>query len=259
MRKDSRILVLLGILALALIVLPGCSDDDPVTPDQPKTAPTFSLGTEEQVELPAGLIASDDPMAGMVAGQMALANALTGYGAFFVPPTKAAATDGPPWVYTWTITQLPDLDLTLTLTINETANSYTWAYVIDGFDEDGTYDNIVFYEAEVAKDRSWGNMTINEWDTSTVMPTLTWAWSTSAQGVFSMEMKSYGDDAFRLVWEILPDNSGTLDMYEWFSSDWRAVYHFEWTALGNGSWILYNYEGGANVTGTWSAGVVAKN
>lgn len=260
MRKFSRILLLLGALALTVAFVPGCSDDDnPTTTTQPTTAPTFSLGAEDQIELPAGLTASSDPMAMMIVSQMALANSLTSYGGLFTPPSKAAATDGPPWVYTWTYTQLPTVDIAITLTVNETADTYTWVYMINGFDEDGTYDHVVFYEAEVAKDDSWGRMTINEWDTDSITPAFTWSWSTSALGVFAMEMRTYGLDAFRLLWEVLPDGSGTLDMFEWFTDDWRADYHFQWTALGNGSWIQYVYDGGANITGTWSAGSPTKD
>jgi hypothetical protein len=261
MTKLPRILLLLGLVALLFTFASGCSDDDdPTAVEQPQTAPTFSLGTEEQVQLPVGLTASDDPMAMMVVGQMALANSLTNYGALFVPPGKAAlAAAGAPWVYTWSFTQLPDLDMTITLTVDETADSYTWVYVIDGFDEDGIYDNVVFYEAEVAKNGSWGTMSINEWESSVATPAFTWSWSTSVLGVFSMEMRTYGLDAIRLLWEIFPDGSGTLDLYEWFEAAWRPGYHFEWNALGAGSWILYNYDGGSNTTGSWSAGVPMKN
>ena len=79
MRKESKLLLLLGILVLALAFMPGCSDDDdPVAVDDPATVPEFELGVEEQIDLPVGLTNSDNSMAMMVAGYMSLANSLTG-------------------------------------------------------------------------------------------------------------------------------------------------------------------------------------
>ncbi len=103
-------------------------------------------------------------------------------------------------------------------------------------------------------DGSWGEMAIYDPETSSSDPVLSWEWSESTLGVFTMEMQSFDDDPIYVEFVINPDGSGTLDIYEWFGNNWRAVASYEWTALGNGSYTIYNYEGGGNIIGTWSAG-----
>ena len=260
LKNRFGLLLLMSVLVLGLAFLPACSDDDdnPTTP-QGDTPPTFVLGAGDQIELPQGLQYANDPNASAVMGYAALANGFTAYTGFFTPPTKAAAADGPPWVYTWTVTQLPTTDLTFTLTVDETSDSYTWEYRLDGFDDGDVFDNVVFYEAEVAKDGSWGEMYIFDPEVSSSDPVLAWEWSESALGVFTMEMQSFDDDPVYIEFVVNPDGSGTLDIYEWVADAWRTVAHYEWTALGNGSYIIYNYDGGSNITGTCSAGTPTKN
>lgn len=251
-----RLLLMTGVLMLSLTMVAACSDDDDDNPTTPQTQdpPAFPLTAAEQLELPGGLTTSGDPQANAVMAYAALANSFSGYLDFFAWPSSKAMADGPPWVTTWNIVDSPDVDLTITFTIDETEDAYTWEYKVDGYDEDGTYEDAVFYAAHAAKDGSWGEMMAYDIDYSTTTPVLSWDWSETALGAFSMEFVSYDDDGFRAVFGVDPDGSGDLQVYDYFESAWRVLEYFEWTALGSGSYILYDYEGGDDITGSWSAG-----
>lgn len=258
MKKSRiRLLLMMGVLMLSLTMVAACSDDDDDSPTAPQTSnpPVFPLTAANQMQLPDGVATSGDAQAATLLGYTALANSFSGYLSFFAWPASKAATDGPPWVTTWSIVNAPYVDLAITFTVDENQDAYTWEYKVDGHDEDGTYDNAVFYEAHAAKDGSWGDMRAYDIDYSSSTPVLYWEWAESALGAFSMEFISYDEsDPLRAVFGVDPDGSGDMNLYEYFEGNWRILEYYEWTALGGGSYILYDYDGGEDVVGSWTPG-----
>lgn len=258
MKNRSRLLLLMGVLMLSLTMVAACSDDDddnnPITP-QTQDPPSFPLATEAGVELPGGLTAASDAQATMVSAYAAMANSFAGFTGFFAVPANKAAAAGAPWVYTWSLTSAPEVDLTFTLTIDETEDAYTWQYMIDGYDEDGTYDEVVFYEAYAMKDGSAGEMWVYDIDFSSTTPVLSWTWQESVLGSYMMEFVTYDEsEPMRVVFGVDPDGSGDLNVYDRSGETWRILEYYEWTALGGGSYILYDYDGGEDVIGSWNPG-----
>ena len=81
-----------------------------------------------------------------------------------------------------------------------------------------------------------------------------WDWTTNDFGVFSMTMVGNDEDeSFRIDFVVNPDGSGTLDIFENVGGSWQIALHFEWDAIGNGSWIIYS-GGMVEDSGSWSNG-----
>lgn len=259
MKNRSRMLLLLGVLMLSLTMVAACSDDDdnnnPTTP-QTQDPPSFPLTASGGVDLPDGLTGSSDAQAMTVAGYATMTNMFSAYLGFFAIPEDKAAAAGAPWVYTWSISNPPEIDLTITLTIDETEDAYTWVYTVDGYDEDGTYSDAVFYEAYAMQDGSSGYIHAYDIGYSSSTPVLTWMWTESALGALTMEFVTYDEsEPMRIVFGVDPDGSGDLNLYEWYEGAWRTAAYYEWTALGGGSYILYDYDGGENIVGSWEPGL----
>lgn len=245
--------LLLALLLCLSLVVSGCSDDDdddgPTGPAG-NNPPAFEVGAT--IELPSGLQESSDPQAQMAYGFVSQLNDLVNYVAVFTPPQGAkAADDGPPWVYTWTYSEGGD-SATVTLTIDESGGYYTWELRWDGTVEGEVFDDVLVYAARQAVDGSSGDFYLYDLVEGTGQVVAEWHWSVDAAQTVSFEMISWdGSDSVRITAEVMADGSGSLDLYEGSASAWVQVWHFEWDALGAGSWA--QYEDGSMVgSGTWS-------
>lgn len=257
MKNRSRLLLLMGVLMLSLTLVAACSDDDGDSPTTPQTQdpPSFPMTGAAGVELPAGLSNASDTQAMMVSAYAGMANSFAAFTSFFAAPANKAAAAGAPWVYTWSISNPPEIDLSITLTIDETEDTYTWVYEVNGYDEDGSYEDAVFYEAYAMKDGSEGEMRVYDINYSSATPVLSWSWTESVLGAYTMEFVTYDEsEPMRLVFGVDPDGSGDLVLYEWYADAWRTLEYYEWTALGGGSYILYDYDGGEDIIGSWMPG-----
>lgn len=256
--RNSKQFLLLAALVLAFFALNGCSsDDDPADPGGggSSDAPVFSAGAGASIELPAGLESSNDPNAQLVAGYMAQVNILASMSNIFDVPdgAKKSMNKDSSWEYTWSINE-PPVVMSMTLTVRELSESYTWTLRIDGTDGEITFDNDIVYFAEAAKDESYGSFYYYDIEGDVNDVIFSWEWSTDSAGVFTMTMIA-GDDTegFKSVFVVNPDGSGTLDIYENVEMSWQILLHFEWDALGNGSWIVYE-DGVESASGNWYIG-----
>ena len=258
--KNQKNLLLLVSLIMALVAFNGCSsDDDPTTPSGggggSGNAPEFTLPGTAAVDLPDALESSSDGNAQALVAVMSQVNTLSVLSAIMQVPEGAIQSknkDGS-WQYTWTINDSP-VAMTFTLTIVETANSYTWSLRLNGFDGEFTYDNDLIYFAELAMDDSFGVFHFYDIEGEANDVVFSWEWSTDSAGVFTMTM-IFGDDEedAKTVFVVNPDGSGTLDIFAMADMSWQLVLHYEWDALGNGSWIVYE-DGEVAASGNWVIG-----
>jgi hypothetical protein len=239
MKKTRWILWLLALMALTLTS--ACSNDDSPTGTTPSDAPEFT-GSSNTITVPAGMANSDDPNAMMASAYIGMANAIGGHGAMFTPPTRAMATDGPPWEYSWT-----EGTLTITLIINETDTMYTWDVYIDGTIDQEVYDDYLFYSAWSDIDGSCGGLTFYAYDSSGMME---WEWCTDALGVFTMTM-SFSDGMNTVAIDLLVNADGSGEISYVFNG--ITVFEAIWDALGNGEWWTWDEGGTPTGSGTWSA------
>jgi len=146
--------------------------------------PAMSIGS---VSVPTAMEQSENPMAQMAVGFVAMANAFSSYGAYLTPPGGKAAADGdgPPWEYTWS-----EGGLTITMTITEVGTEYHWDIVLDGTDGTYTYTDWLVIHAEQAQDGSSGLMIVYEPVTTNILAQ--WSWSTDLSGVYTFEMINLG-------------------------------------------------------------------
>ena len=239
MRKSCWILWLLALMALTLVS--ACSDDSSPTGTTPTGPPEFT-GNDNTITVPPGMANSSDPNAALANAYIGMANAISGHGAMFTPPTRATETDGPPWEYTWS-----EGGLTVTLIINETDTMYTWDVYIDGTIDTEVFDNYLFYSAWASIDGSCGGLTFYAYDGSGMME---WEWCTDALGVFTMTM-SFTDGSDTLAIDLLvnPDGSGEIS----YVINGVTVFEVIWDALGNGEWWTWDESGTPTGSGTWSA------
>jgi hypothetical protein len=200
----------------------------------------------DTVDLPAAMLESEDMYAQWAVSYVQMANDLSSLIYMYFTPEgdigKAPSfDDGPPWVYTWT-----EEGVTFTLTVDETADTYTWTVIMDGNDGYDDYDNFLAAEAEEAQDGSWGSVTI--YDPETEEADTEWNWYTEGTTYF-FTLTSYDDEYgdMEIFIAVESDGSGTIEEY----SDGELVMMWEWAADGTGEWWQY-YEGSQVASGSWA-------
>jgi len=238
MRHMKFLVSLLTMLILVLVI--GCSDDDkgPTGNNGETQQPTFSI---DSITVPAAMAQSADPKAQEAVTYVMMANAFSAYGSWFTPPTTS---EGPPWIYTWTVD-----GLTIILTVTEEGTNWVWDIVLDGTDGEYTYDNWLFIHAELAKNNSNGQLTIYEPVTTDV--SLEWSWNVDTEGVYTLVMTSYEGEGFKFEITVNPDDSGELELYTKVGESYQLTFRAVWQADGSGQW--WTYEGDQQTgSGSWS-------
>ncbi|MBC8426415.1 hypothetical protein H8E07_20040 [bacterium] len=238
MRKN-RWLMCMGLLILAFS-LGGCSSDDPAAPAGDNTP---GYGDNYQTPTtPTAMQQSQDPYAQQANIHVNSFGAMSAHTAWLTPPGKAQKQgDGPPWTTTWDYTG-DGADMTVTLVIDEDTigetEVWTWDVYFDGYLDAEVYENFHVYSAWEAKDGSGGYLEWYEYPGGD--PLVTWQWWANADGSFDYEFIGYdgGMPEARIILHLNADGSGELDIYEYVMA-WVIEMHFEWTALGTGSWISY--------------------
>lgn len=240
MKVTRWILILLAIFAMA--VATGCSKDSSTNGGTPSDDPPEFEGTSNPITVPTGMANSSDPNAALANAYIGMANGITGHGAWFTPPTRAAADDGPPWEYSWS-----EGGLTVTLIINETAEMYIWEVYLDGTLDQEVFDNYLFYSAWSTIDGSCGGLTFYAYDGQGEM---SWEWCTDEFGVYTMTM-TFTDSMDTIIIDILvnPDGSGEIT----YDVNGVTVFMVVWDALGNGEWWTWDASGTPTGNDTWDA------
>jgi hypothetical protein len=243
MRRKGLSVALLGALVIALAV--SCSKS--TEPNGNGDAPAWEGDT---IGVPAAMANSQDPQAQMAMAWINMANAIGGFTGMFEPPEQATISPSiqgiqdETWEYSWT-----NNGLTVTLTITETSDRYTWEVKYDGTDGTYVYDNWVFIEAEGMKDAS--SMWLKVYEPVTTLLSSEWVWTYDGSTVECV-FTSYYQGIPQMKVEITSnsDLSGEINVYEYVGTSWLLDWRAVWAADGSGQW--WDYEAGVLVNqGTW--------
>jgi len=224
-------------LVLILIAISGCKKSSDDTPEDQYQSP--SLATNQVViEVPSKLLASNDPHAQTAAGFMAMANAFSGYSAFFSVPNNAtqSTTKSSGTIYTWSYG-----GTTVKLTYNDDGINRTWTWYLN---------NVKYMDCQEALLSNSGSFNVYDVDNGGAV-VLVYNWSQTGTLV-NATMKIIGSTTYFLkISSSINGNSGTFDMYEGASD---AGFHFinvTWLVNGSGTWWI-NYDG-ILYSGSWTA------
>jgi hypothetical protein len=259
MKKFYKFLMPLAIASL-FIIINGCSKDDDDNGDGPPEYETLSTTTAEMIDarIPEGLKNSTDENAQECVSRIELATNWSSFSDNLAPPSdaqKIAIKSGDNWVYKWTWAYDPSHTFTMYWNYEETSTKYIWEWGLQ-LDNGPIYDFMTAWEY---KDGSQGEIRYNyEWfcyygeEEFEDCNDLYWiyTWNTDSEGIitFTWTYETAEEFDYYLKIELIsyPDGSGTLDYY----LAGEPYYHFEWDALGNGSWVLYI--GDMEYTGSWT-------
>lgn len=244
------------ILMAILLIGAGCSKEKSTSPTSPSPSNNNSPPAldVDQVTLPQGLVQSQDPMAQMVVGYVNMANSFAQYTALVSPPSGNMAPDltspysGPPWVYTWDVNNGPDDTYTITLTIDETDTTYTWNVMVSGVVGGVTVSDFKYVEGLESKDGSSGYLFIYDPETHNMAARFDWAATSDNQ--YTLHYTVPGSVMISIT--VNPDDSGSINYYEWDGSDFIPMFQAHWNADGSGEWWTYDSNGDVSGHGTWS-------
>jgi hypothetical protein len=251
------------LLVIAIAFVTGCKKDDD---DEPPTFEGFGLTEEEIISrIPNGLMNSSDENAQACVDAIESAADWSSFIGDLTPPanatkvnSKSTASEG---TWKWSTTY-EGHTMTYYWTFEETATQYRWTMQIQ-FDSDTKYNYI---EAWELKDGTQGEVKFNFGWTCIYYELyyeeyyedcedLYWiyTWNINADGVINYTFVWESSDPeypYYLQYELVlnSDGSGTLDYY---SAGGSTHWHYEWDALGNGSWVWY-YDDEVYMSGTWS-------
>ncbi len=245
--KISKILSLLVLVVVAM----SCSKDDEPEPRIEDAALSFENGTVLQV--PQGLLESDDPMAMEAAGWVSMANTLSAN--LITPPPGATRTTElitpvngrtsalSGVVYIWEDSQVGKVAYQIT----DADSKYVFELFYKGMDDTGWYR---YFYAEELKDRSKGYMAIYDaWgfmDESRGAEMMRWDWSRKGD-MFTMEMANSEGD-FNFIVEINTKTKAGSVVYFYDGIKQSEVI---WNAQGNGSWTSFDETGAVVEQGSW--------
>jgi len=251
----KRIAYLLIATLVVTFALMGCSKDESTT-----TAPPPSNNEEEQapafsaqpLDVPDSLANETDPHAQMAVGYINMANAFVNYMNFVTPPSKTSfegvgTLSGPPWIYTWPVNIGPDNNYMVTLTIDEDNDYYTWTVELDGVFDGYSVTNFTLIEASQAKDGTSGELTVYDPESLGIALSVSWVLQNGTYTVTYLM-----PEEVRIVVTLNPDESGSVEAYEWNGSAFVKVFEAQWTATGAGEWWTWNIDGTPSGHGTWS-------
>ncbi len=246
------------IIAMVAVVI-SCSKDDEPAPNVENAKLSFS-GSQQILEVPQGLLDSDDPNAQMAAAWVGMANMLAGNIAMFEFPAGAAKTSDlitpvngrttaeQGLVYIWS----DGASGSVAYQVRESGNKYIFELFFkgtEGLEGDGWYR---YLYAEERKDGSEGYMVVTDiWGAlgdSRSAELLRWEWSRKGD-IFTFSMSSESDD-FNFTVEVNTSTKAGSIVYFYGGIKQSEV---EWNAAGAGSWKQFDDAGEEVIDqGTWS-------
>lgn len=249
--KHLKILSLLALLGLVV----SCSKDDDPDPGLENAALSFSQD-QQILQVPQGLLESEDPNAQEAAAWIAMANGMSANLMLFTPPAGAAkstelivaangrTTSTSGVVYTWADEQFGKI----AYQIIDDSDKYTFELFYQGLDDTEWYR---YLYAEERKDRSQGNMVMYDaWgieDDTRAAELFRWEWTRKGD-LFTFKMSS-AMGAFNFTAEINTKTKAGSIVY--FAEGLKQS-EITWNAQGAGSWKHFDESGAVVEEGTWS-------
>lgn len=243
------------ILALSMVVMIACSDDNDPIPNTPNTPQTpFSLNIFDDasfVSVPNSMIQSGDAKASTAAAYVTVANGFLLFNAFFTPPAglqpsseKISAINGRATfdftVYKWT---------------DGAGNGIAYQYsvqngkhIVEVFIMSNGADYLKFIHAEQDENGSQGTMRFLDADgTDPSLVSFVYTWSISSIGIRNLILEDT-EGSLKVDINSNPDLSGDMRVFE----NGSLTGSFAWDGAGNGSWIEYNANGSVADQGSWT-------
>ncbi len=260
MKKFYKFLLPLGIVSLALVIN-GCSKDDDGDGGTQEFESISSSSAEEVISrIPDGLKNSTDENAEACIDHIETATSWSSFSGNFTPGTgaeKISSKSTGNEIYKWTA-PYENSTITFYWEYEETSTKYIWEWDIQ-YGDGPLYD---YMDAWELKDGSEGELKYNcQWACYTYgeeveqCEDIYWiyTWKEDNAGVITFTMlyetlETEYDYFFKIEVIVNPDGSGSADYY--LHGDYYH-YHYEWDALGNGSWVWYL--GDSVTSGNWSA------
>jgi hypothetical protein len=227
-----------GAILLVLIAFSSCkksSDDKPETTYQ---APSMATNAKV-VEIPAKLLQSEDPYAGMAASYMSLANAFSGYTSYFNIPENAtqSKTKSSGTIYTWSYG-----GTTVKLTYDEDATNRYWVWYIN---------NVKFMDCQESILGKTGSFRIYDYEHGGAA-VIVYNWTQTASVISATMLFVDGSDSlFFKISASLDSKSGQFDLYEGTSEAGNHIANVTWLANGSGTWWVK--VDSQTYSGSWSA------
>jgi hypothetical protein len=227
----------LGILLVAAFALSGCKKDSDDSSNEEYQAPSFA-SKYQVVEVPAKLSASDDSNAQIAASYMAMANAFSGYSAYFTVPENAvqSKTKSSGTIYTWSYD-----GTTVKLVYSDDETYRYWAWYIN---------DVKFMDCKEAIGGKSGSFNIYDIERGGVA-VIVYNWDQTAT-IAHATMKLVGEESY--FFEIstsLNGESGQFDVYQGASASGSHIANVTWLSNGSGSWWLIG--DGTKYSGSWTA------
>lgn len=231
------------LLPIILIAFTGllfsCSDKDDTEPETTQdTAPAFQ---GKSIEVPDGLQQSNNPGAQEAKSFISIANGFTGYAGMFSPPQKSgeykSTNDGSPWVYSWEVSDQTG-SYTVTLTITETDSETNWTIVLNGeMDGLALVDFTYLYGAET-KDGKSGLIRMYDPESNSLGFEASWSTENNVD-----TFRFFVPEEIEIIVTQYPDNSGSLNVYEWTNGQFLLDFSAIWSASGSGESWEYDDDG----------------
>lgn len=247
----GKLLAMLMILAL----IHSCSKDD--TDDFAREFESIAFDSEVITDmLPDNLKNSDNSYAQQVVAYVESATDFAAFSHAFTPPENAVkvgkkSTESYTWSWNYDGTHI----MTMYWTYSEDATKNYWDVEIQ-FNDGERYSYVSAWEM---KDGTAGEIYYNfawicVWDESeedceNIYWKYSWSVDDSGNYEFTYLIESEDDEfetTLKYITKVNADGSGQVD---YFFYD-ELYYHFEWDAVGNGSWVWYYGE--SEQSGTWS-------
>jgi hypothetical protein len=259
MKKFNKyVLPLLLIILMAFVST--CKKDE----EEPPTFQSLTFNEEEIIDrIPDAMVASNDENAEACVDAIEFAADWSAFYDFFTPAdnatkvaSKSTNSEGT-WKYTYT--WAGGYVVTFYWTYEETSTKDMWT--LEAQYNDGPLYS--FIEAWQLKDGTQGEIKYNfSWWTCAYYEGNTedcidvyyiFTWNKNTSGVINYTCTYETSDTeypYYLKYELVsnPDGSGTVDYY---SAGGSIHWHYEWDALGNGTWVWY-MSGDIYGSGSWT-------
>jgi hypothetical protein len=241
------------VLFALLFIAVSCKDDEPAVQQDLSTAELSFKTGEDPVAIPSGLLQSTDPNAQQAVVFLEQANGMADLISSLQPPTGATKSSTPIngkssnggrtevayVVYTWT-----SGNTTIAYQISETSTEYIfelfWKLSPDS-------EFLKYLHAEESKLGKEGFLNSYDPFGTTTDYLVRYQWNEVSDGTFYFDLLTQGDE-FTINIVSNPDNSGSVKYYV----SKELYYDIAWNADGSGSWILYDFDGTVNSSGSWN-------
>lgn len=257
MRK-SGLFLLPALFLAALLILPACSDDDPVaTNNNTGDPPTFDMSAVDEYEVPAALDDIEDSHAQQLAEYLSRMEWIDVKVNQLTPPPEmdGLVTKDGTWVRTWTTGVTGYDEMTYTLTIIQLPDRETWDLRGTGLRYEVQYVNYQFLSAQIARNRAWGWFEEYGSDGSGDLQ-YRYGWEI-ADNILTLTLDVHdSSDPYRTVVVLNQDTSGNLNHYLGEPGSGWLFRRFTWTPLTSfpfifGTWTEYDEGGAVVATGHW--------